>query len=492
MTSVILALDIGTSSTRALLCDAITVAEIPGALFAIDHHPDQDESGKSTLDPEQLVKETVHCITEVLKRAGSDTQIIGVGVSAFWHSFLGVDKDGKELTPVLLWSDRRSVPQVETLRREMVDTDAYTQRTGCPLHSSYPAGRLLWLQQTDPEAWKQCHRFLSPSEYLFSRLFGMEHTTVSHSMASGTGLLDQASGVWDAQTLSHIPGLSAANFSPINDAPVAGLLPEFRALLPTLADIPWFPALGDGACSNIGCGAVTSGTIALMIGTSGALRAAVTNTIPPVYPGLWRYQIDARRYLVGGALSNGGSVWAWLKETLSFGNLADDTIEAAIAALPPDGHGLTVLPFLNGERAPLWRDDATGSILGLRGSTTALEIARAHFEAVAYRFAAVREPLRLVSPDGKIIGTGAGLVASDTWVQIITDVLGEPVAVSSESQASARGAALWVREHLGLGKIEDAPPLKIISEKQPDALRKAAYEVGRARHEAALARWLGT
>ena len=490
MTSAILALDIGTSSTRALLYDATTVAEIPGALFAIDHHPDQDDSGQSTLDPEKIVEETVHCITEVLKQAGPDIKVTGVGVSSLWHSFTGVDESGKPLTPVLLWSDRRSAPQVETLRKEMVDTDAYTQRTGCQLHSSYPAGRLLWLQQTDPEIWKQCHRFLSPPEYLFSRLFGLDRTTVSHSMASGTGLLDQAAGVWDAQTLSLI-GLATVNLSPLSDAPVTGLLPEFRAVLPTLTDIPWYPALGDGACSNIGCGAVTPGTIALMIGTSGALRAAVTDTVPPVYPGLWRYQIDARRYLVGGALSNGGSVWAWLKRTLELSSLSDNGIEQAIAALPPDGHGLTVLPFLNGERAPLWRDDATASILGLRGSTTALEIARAHLEAVAYRFAAVREPLKAVSPDGKIIGTGAGLVASDTWAQILTDVLGEPVAVSSESQASARGAALWVREQLGLGKIEDAPPLKIISEKQPDSSRKAAYAAGRARHEAALARWLG-
>jgi gluconokinase len=373
--------------------------------------------------------------------------------------------------------------------RHVMDTDAYTQRTGCPLHCSYPPGRLLWLQQTEPETWRRCYRFLSPPEYLFSRLFGLERTTVSPSMASATGLLHQEIGAWDDATLSFIPGLSAASLSPISDQPVSGLRTEFRALLPTLADVPWFPALGDGACSNIGCGAVVPGAIALMIGTSGAIRAAVTGRIPPVYPGLWRYQIDAKRFLVGGALSNGGLVWSWLKKTLNLPDIPDDALEDTIAALPPDGHKLTVLPFLNGERAPLWRDDATAAILGLRGDTSPLEIARAHLEAVAYRFAAVREPLRAVSAHGRIIGTGAGLVASGTWAQIIADVLGEPVLVSAETQASARGAALWARERLGIGRIEEGPSLEFIDEKRPNESTREAYREGRARHEAALARW---
>lgn len=488
MPPAILAIDIGTSSTRAILYDAHSLAEVNGASFAIDHHPEQDDSGRSTLDPETLVNEVVQCARKVLTKAGSPVEVLAVGVSALWHSFTGVDAVGEPQTPVLLWSDRRSAPQVETLRHAL-DTDVYTQRTGCPLHSSYPPGRLLWLQETEPDVWSRCRRFLSPPEYLFSRLFGMDRTTVSHSMASGTGLLHQPAGAWDSETLALVPGLTVASLSPISDSPVSGLLPEFRALLPALADVPWYPAIGDGACSNIGCGAVVPGTIALMIGTSGALRAVVTGSIPPVYPGLWRYQIDAERFLVGGALSNGGAVWAWLKKTLDFAGLADDAVEREIASLPPDGHKLTVLPFLNGERAPLWRDDASAAILGLRSSTTPLEIARAHLEAVAYRFAAVREPLGAVSADGRIIGTGAGLVASPTWAQILADVLGEPILVSAETQASARGAALWARERLGLGRIEDAPTLAFIDEKRPNAGVRSAYEEGRARHEAALARW---
>jgi gluconokinase len=240
MIATILAIDIGTSSTRAILYDAYSLAEIDGASFAIDHEPEQDESGRSTLDPEQLVREVVQCAGTVLASAGSAVTVLAVGVSALWHSFTGVDAAGKPQTPVLLWSDRRSAPQVETLRH-VLNTDVYTQRTGCPLHSSYPPGRLLWLQETSPQIWNHCHRFLSPPEYLFSRLFGLERTTVSHSMASGTGLLHQSAGAWDTQTLTFVPGLAPGLLSPISDSPVSGCCRNFVRSCPRLRMFPGIP-----------------------------------------------------------------------------------------------------------------------------------------------------------------------------------------------------------------------------------------------------------
>jgi gluconokinase len=292
-------------------------------------------------------------------------------------------------------------------------------------------------------------------------------------MASASGLLNQAAGTW-----AFDYPLSA-----ISDAPVSGLRGEFAAQLPELAEIPWFPALGDGACSNIGCGAVTPERIALMIGTSGAMRV-VTPGLPQLPEGLWRYQIDAERGALGGALSNGGSVWEWLQKTL---RLQDDT-EAAFAEMHPDGHGLTVLPFLSGERAPLWEDGLTASIHGLTAATTSLDIAQAFREAVAFRFVAVRERLRAVSPSGEIIGTGAGLLASPTWVQVIASALGEPIRLVDEEEASSRGAALWACEQLGLGRIEDAPMPRTITVFSPDVAAHTAYAEAYQRQDTLLVR----
>ncbi len=457
--SVILAIDIGTSSTRASLYDAQTALPIAGSAAAIKHEPYKTSDGGETLDAATLVAEVIDCVQKALITR-DDRPVLGVAVCTFWHSALGVDENGTALTPVLLWSDRRSVEQVQALRGEL-DAEAYRARTGCPLHVSYLPGRLRYLSETEPATFARCKRWLSPGEYLFAQLFGLDRVTCSHSMASASGMFNQHRQDWDTETIALIPGLKASHFSPVSDEPVSGIVDKFAHALAPLANVPWFPAVGDGACSNIGAGSVSPETLALMVGTSGALRIVVpTDGTPPVAPpGLWRYQLDRKRFLLGGALSNGGSVWAWLGDTLRLPHVSEDALEAQIAALEPDAHGLTVLPFFAGERAPLWRDDLRATIHGLSATTTPVEIVRAHLEAVALRFRGLRVALEKVAPRGtaQIIGTGAGLLASPTWAQIIADALGEPLLLSDEAQASSRGAVLLARERLGYGLLESAP-----------------------------------
>jgi gluconokinase len=435
------------------------------------------------------VDEAVRCLATVLAHTGG-RRVLGVGVSTFWHSVLGVGADGAARTPILLWSDTRSAPQVARLR-ETLDPAAYSERTGCPLHTSFLPGRLLWLAEEQPATFAACPHFLSPGEYLFSRLFGPDGVTCSTSMASATGLLDQFHQTWDQETLSRVPGLTPDRLSPIGDAPCQGLLPPYRKRLSPLSDIPWLPASGDGACSNVGCGATAADRIALMVGTSGALRVAVPSAEPPALPpGLWRYQIGPARFLLGGALSNGGSVWGWIKRTLALPDGSDAELEATLTELPPDGHGLTVLPFFSGERAPLWRDDLRATIHGMTAATTPVEVARACMEAVALRFAALRETLRPVAPGGQIVGSGAGLIASPVWARMIADALGEPLLLSSEEQASARGAALLARERLGLGSIEQAPEVPATATLIPEPVNTRTYATARARQEALLQKLL--
>jgi gluconokinase len=279
--------------------------------------------------------------------------------------------------------------------------------------------------------------------------------------------------------------------SPIGEGASKGLQAPYRERLGPLADVPWFPASGDGACSSVGCGATTPDRIALMIGTSGALRGAVpSNDPPPVPDGLWRYQIGPRRFLLGGALSNGGSVWGWIKRTLALPKEADSELETALMKLPADGHGLTVLPFFSGERAPLWRDDLRATIHGMTAATTPLEIASACMESVALRFAVLREALRPAAPSGQIVGSGAGLISSPAWAQMIADALGEPLLLSSEEQASARGAALLAWERLGLGTIEQAPTVPTTATLMPDPARTRIYAAARDRQEDLLRRLL--
>jgi gluconokinase len=449
---VLLALDLGTSSTRAALYRAEDASPVPGTIAQEIHTPTLTPGGGASLDPDALVAEVRRCVEEVRERMPRGAKILGAGISGFWHSAVGIDEKGNAQTPVLLWSDTRSARQVARLKKE---NPALPEKTGCPWHTSYLPGRLAYLEETQPEVFARCKKFVSPPGYVLGRLFGFEKLTESASMASATGLWDQTAQAW-------LPEWAEKLF-PVGDASLG-------------EDFPWFPAIGDGAASSAGVGAATPERLALMIGTSGALRAFGRRGagVPDLPEGLWRYQLAGDWFALGGGLTNGGSLWAWLEKTLALDALPD---------APPDAHGLTILPFLSGERAPLWRDDLRGTVVGLSSSTTPEEIARAHLEAVGYRFASVRDKLRPIAPRAELIATGAALKKSPLWAQLLADILGEPLLLSSEDEGSARGAALWAREQLGLGTVEDAPVPEVQRRYEPDPARFSIYAAGRARHE---------
>jgi gluconokinase len=188
--------------------------------------------------------------------------------------------------------------------------------------------------------------------------------------------------------------------------------------------------------------------------------------------GLWRYRVDARRSLIGGATSEGGNVLAWCRRVLALP--ADDVdLERAVAEIPPGSHGLTALPFLAGERSVGWHSDARGALSGIALNTTAAAITRGFMEAVACRLALVYERLApLAAPGHAVIASGGALGHSHLWARIMADALGVVLTLSSEREASARGAAL-----LALA-AEGAPaplPLPLGERLTPDPRRHDVY-----------------
>ena len=177
--------------------------------------------------------------------------------------------------------------------------------------------------------------------------------------------------------------------------------------------------------------------------------------------GLWAYRLDRSRELVGGVLGDGGNLFEWMSRTLALG-LTPAEIDAALLAAVPAGHGLTVLPFLAGERSTGWNAALRGAVVGMRLETTGLDILQAGMEAVAYRFAAIMRLLRAGVPGlHEVRGTGGALRVSAAWGQIIADVLQQPLPCTEEAEASSRGAALLalraprVRRGSGFRRAED-------------------------------------
>jgi gluconokinase len=456
---VIVVLDIGSSSLRSSLW------ERDGSPLGEKARIEQAGTGELEADP------LLGRVARVLDRAAADgREVTAVATATMWHCLLGLDERGRPITPVYSWADARSAPYAARLR-ERLDEAAIHARTGCRLHSSYWPAKLAWLRDTAPETFERVRTWVSPGEYVQRRLLG--DAAASVSMASGTGLMDQATCEWDRELAAEL-GVED-KLPPIDDAPRSGLAREWAERWPALADAPWFPAWGDGATSNLGAGCDTADRAALMIGTSGALRVCDRAEPPEPPAALWCYRADAERILLGGSLSDGGSVVAWLRRLTNLP--APEEAEAAIAAMAPDGHGLTVLPLLSGERGPGWSDRAGGAIEGLTAATTPLELLRAGLEAVALRFALLDADL---PGDHSIVATGGGLVHSPAWTQIIADALGRPVCHSGVAEGSSRGAAVLALE--ALGERPGEAPLGETFE--PDPAATEAYRPALERQQA--------
>ncbi|HYI15549.1 MAG TPA: FGGY-family carbohydrate kinase, partial [Thermomicrobiales bacterium] len=281
--------------------------------------------------------------------------------------------------------------------------------------------------------------YVSFAQFCTLHWLGTAETSVS--MASGSGLFNHATSGWDEELTSAL-GIEPAALGGFVDDPE--LLPPvtgaYAARWPALAGVAWRAPIGDGAASNVGSGCVAGDLLALMVGTSGAMRRCeVEGSGPQAVPdGLWRYRLDRQHAVTGGALSDGGNVYEWLNATIRLPD--EETLEQELAAREPGQHGLVILPFWSGERSLGWVGDATAMIAGLKHHTTPLDIFQAALEAITYRFAALYDALERGGET--IVASGGGLRESPAWLQMMADAFGQPLIRSNASEASLRGAAL--------------------------------------------------
>lgn len=479
----ILALDIGTSSTRALLYDAsgraMLEAHAQRAYSLTTSH-----AGEASVEADFLVDLVIDTIDEVLSKASTHAErIVGVATSAFWHTLVPLDGTGCPLIPLMTWEDTRPQQAVAFLRSHL-DERVIHQRTGVRLHTSYWPAKIAWLTHVQPEIAQHAARYLSFSDYLHTRLLG--RAVCSLSMASGTGLLNRQTRTWDTELLTFLQ-LSPEQLPTLGDLPdtLQGLSPDFATRWPALKDALWFPAIGDGAAANVGSHCTALSTWAVTMGTSSALRVIVPSERSRPQQGLWLYAVDQHRALLGSALSEGGNVLAWLLHTLQLPNLA--ALEVQLSHLSPVAHGLTVLPMLAGERGPGWHASAHMTISGLTLHTTPAEIALAILEAVVFQLSRIYDQLtnalanQVARP--RLIASGTALLSSSLLPHILADTLNCPLELTEAVEASARGAALLALETLGI-----LPDLALLTPTnfrlvQPDPTKHALYAEARERQQ---------
>jgi gluconokinase len=435
----VLALDIGSSSTRSALFDE-KARLMNGTDARREYSVRYSKDGGAELSPARLLSSAHVCLRETLHAHRSsrlrNVPIAAVGGSAFWHSLLGLDRNGRPLTPIFTWADSRSASDAARLREQFNERKTQAE-TGCMLRSSFWPAKLRWLRRTNRRLFARVWRWVSPADWIFAELFGTR--TSSPSMASGTGLYDLRTGNWHTGLREECE-IEVEKLAEISGKPLSGIS------APGLRDAQVFTAIGDGAAGNLGCGADGAGRVAINLGTSGAVRIiestpANRGAIPA---GLFRYVVDADRTVMGGAISNAGNLRRWCKRELRIAGAEEKALNRRAAA----DDTLNVLPFWVTERALTWPENLRGTIAGLTQSTTAAEIFRATTSATLYRLAEILSSIESSRGRAREIIVSGGATRSAALIALLADALGRDLSVSA-TESSLRGAARFALEKLG-------------------------------------------
>ncbi|OQS00638.1 hypothetical protein ACHHYP_20124 [Achlya hypogyna] len=433
-----------------------------------------------------LIQAAVECVldgtTAWLSKQKAYT-VVQVGFSSFAMSLVGVNSAGSPITPVYTYAGQGADEARElsdVLAKGGLDAEIY-DRTGAPLHPAYAAPQLLRRHRSEHVPVHKWQSVVGVLLRAWTTATGP--LPMSYSEASWTGLLDFRSGTWN-QKLLELSLTDPATMPPVQDpsTPVGHLNASYARRWPLLGDATFFLAFGDGAVANVGAKCTDPSRVCLTIGTSAAMRVLLPlSKLQKVPRGLWCYRVDATHVLLGGALTDGGSLYAWAQQTLT---LPPDAVRQ-LTAMPPASHGLTMLPFLHGERAPGWHPKAACTISGITSATTPVHLLRATFEAVALRLAAIYSLLALVAAqDATIVASGTALTSSALWRQMIADAIGRKVELETDAvETTSRGVAILLGAYTGKGSV--ALPLSTARvTAQPSLPAHAAYLAAREAQEA--------
>ncbi len=450
----IAALDIGTSSTRALLFDG---ARYTGRQAQVEYALISDEPGAAELDPMQVMNAAVDCLTRLNQSAPGGVE--AVALSAAMHSLTAVDAEGRPLMRVLTWADNRAAEAAQALK-ELPNSQTIYAATGVPQHPMSPLAKLIWLKTARPETFKQAGKFVSLLEFICHRLFGVWR--VDHAVASASGLLNLASREWDAGALAAA-GIGRERLSqPVPTGTVlAGIAPAYASAIGIAANTPFVLCGSDGCLAILGAGAIAGGPATefkravLTIGTSGAFRMTVAQPATDLEMRSFCYAMSERQYVIGGATNGGGLPLRWLRDNFPQprgGDSAGDpyTALAALAGEASAGAGgLLFHPYLAGERAPLWNGDARGSFIGLNFQHGPPQLVRAVMEGILFNLAMILDVLEELGGACHEILAGGGFARSDFWLQMAADLFGRPLLVADNPETTAQGAALMAYTALG-------------------------------------------
>lgn len=457
MEALYIGIDIGTTATKAVCFDkqGNVLRQIVKSYEM--YHPKPEWSVQK---PHEILKTVKECINEITN--GIQPQFISF--SSAMQSVIAIDENGNPLTDAILWADNRATGIAENLKNSDLGKHFY-QKTGIPIHPFSPFTKIAWFKEFDVELFSKTYKFISIKEYVWHHLTN-EYCTDT-SMASGTGLLNIHTLDWDEEVLDFL------NIKPNQLSKVCAVTHQCKGISD---DFLYIIGGGDGALANLGTGAMNKNCIALTIGTSGAVRLPIDKPYLDDQMRTQCYHLMDNQYLTLGAVNNGAIILQWLKETLLKTEQSLEVLIEEASKIPAGADGLFFVPYLLGERAPIWDASAQGTLLGMQITHTQAHLVRATLEGILFGLFQITEIL-IPNPEHrketKVMASG-GFGKSELWLQMVADIFQMQVETSRTIEGSSWGAVLIGLRSLG---EEIANDNKTGQTYFPNTENKSVYEL---------------
>ncbi|MBL8584506.1 MAG: FGGY-family carbohydrate kinase [Rhizobiaceae bacterium] len=433
----VIGLDIGTTSTIALLL------RLPGTVVAVAERPNTLSSpypGWAEEDPQQWWQNACAVLREVLQAEPSARRsLAGLCVTGMVPAMVLLDQDGRVLRPSIQQSDGRCAAEVQALVQE-ADPDAFLGRTGNGINQQLIAAKLRWIEKHEPETFSQVATVLGSYDYINYRLTGRR--AVEFNWALEAGFVELATGkiADELVALGHVARAAIPDFVRAHE--VTGHVNEAAAAQSGLPQgLPVFGGAADHIASAFAAGVVSPGDVLLKFGGAGDIIMASETARPDarlfldahLVPGLWA---------PNGCMASTGSALNWLAATIApDAHRPHAALDVLAAQVAPASDGVLCLPYFLGEKTPIHDPLARGVFSGLSLGHGRGHLWRALLEAVAFGFRHHIEVMRELGYAPRRFLTSDGGSRSRIWMQIVADVLQQPVQPLEAAHGSSVGAA---------------------------------------------------
>lgn len=453
----LLGIDIGTSGCKMTVFDFI--GQVVGSTtnsyktyYPYIMHVEQDP-----LEWWQVICQQIEYL---IYNYGIDTKAIAaIGIDGHSWACLPVYKDGTPLHRAMIWLDRRSEAQTHWMK-DKIGEESLIYLNGNPVDPAYIVPKMLWLKQNKEDIYKSTYKFLQSNAYIVHRLTG--EFTQDYSQGYGFHFFDISKGAWDEKVAERLE-ISLDLMAPLyHSHQVVGTVTSDAARETGL--MPGTPVVAgglDAACCALGAGVVETGQTAEQGGQSGGMSIHVDK--PLIHPRLiLGFHVIPDKWLLQGGTVGGGGSLKWLKEQIGSYNksIYDDKkrspyeiMSDEASTIPPGSEGLLFLPYMAGERSPIWNNKARGVFFGLSYDKTRAHMIRAIMEGVGYSLLHNLDTASEVNAFVKeLIGVG-GSSNSSVWTQIKSDITGKIIHVPYSEYATTLGGAMLAG--VGIGVYRD-------------------------------------